>query len=67
MIVEQQSLDAALASQLTWRQGHFKIGGAKIIDDFFELYHKTGDGQPIDSWIKECYPRLFLELTALGV
>src|SRR5208283_2035516 len=61
MVVEGQSLDDALAAQLSWRFGHFKAGKAQVIDEFFELYRNTSQGRDIKTWLAEMYPQLYAQ------
>jgi len=61
MLVEHKTLDEALDAALTWRYGHVRIGKAAVIDKFFELYRNTADGKDIRTWIKEVYPKLYLQ------
>ena len=59
MLVQKQSLEMALDSQMTWRQGHLKVGGAAAMDHFFDLYRQTGNGQDIKTWITQSYPSVY--------
>ncbi len=52
-------LDQAEASQLTFRYGHISWGEAHPMNDFFDLYRKTGAGKSLRDWILHDYPALF--------
>ncbi len=55
-IVEKKPLEEAEADQVTWRYGHFGIGKAKCINEFFKLYHDTAHGQSLKDWLNNTYP-----------
>ena len=55
-IVEKKPLEEAEAEQVTWRYGHFEIGKAKCINEFFKLYHDTAHGQSLKDWLNKTYP-----------
>ena len=52
-------LDEAVASQLTWRYGHFKFTKTRPMDTFFELYRETGGGMSLRDWIVQKYPAVY--------
>jgi hypothetical protein len=54
-----RSVADARASDLSWRNGHFSIGQAHAMDDFFDLYTSTAHGVDLRTWIRDSYPRLF--------
>ncbi|MEI6235698.1 MAG: tyrosine-protein phosphatase [Planctomycetota bacterium] len=62
-IVENKPLPEAEAAQVSWRYGHFPIGPAKSIDDFFALYHTTANGQPLKEWLVKTYPAEYAKRT----
>ncbi len=59
--VEKMPLEQAEAEQVTWRYGHFGIGRAKSINDFFELYHASSNGKDLKAWLYDDYSRLYNE------
>jgi hypothetical protein len=52
-------LDQAEGQELTWRYGHFSFGETHAMNDFFNLYRKTGNGMDLRSWIDKKYPSLY--------
>jgi len=58
-VVEKRPLEQALAEEMTWRQGHLKIGKAESIDRFFELYYRTRNGHDMKDWIEQSYPDVY--------
>jgi protein tyrosine/serine phosphatase len=47
---------AAAMRQLSWRFGHIRQSKTGILDDFFALYAKTGEGKkPFLDWVREDY------------
>ena len=63
-VYENQPLDEAENSQLTWRRGHFSFSKTHPMDDFFNLYRKTGNGMSLRDWILQKYPALYDALPA---
>ena len=63
-IYENEPLDEAESSQLTWKRGHFSFSKTHPMDDFFDLYRKTGNGLPLREWILQKYPALYNALPA---
>ena len=63
-IYEKEPLDEAESSQLTWKRGHFSWSKTHPMDDFFDLYRKTGNGLPLREWILTKYPALYDALPA---
>jgi len=55
-IVEKRPLDEAMRAQVSWRYGHFAVGKAKSIDEFFSLYKATAHGQNLKDWLHNTYP-----------
>lgn len=55
-------LDKAQSNQLTWRYGHLSFGSAHPMDDFFDLYRKTGQGMSIREWAIDRYPSVYANL-----
>ena len=66
LLVEHKTLDEALGAQVTWRYGHVPVGGAAVVDEFFELFRTTADGRDIRTWIKEVYPKLYQQRYPAG-
>ncbi len=60
-LVEKKPLEQAEAEQVSWHYGHFPIGRAKNINDFFELYHATAKGKNLREWLYSDYPALYDE------
>ena len=52
-------LDEAERKELTWRYGHFSRGEAHPMDDFFDLYRKTGHGLSLRDWAETIYPSVY--------
>jgi protein tyrosine/serine phosphatase len=47
---------AQAQKQLSWRYGHIKQSKTGILDDFFALYAKTGEGKkPFLDWVRDDY------------
>jgi len=47
---------AQAKKQLSWRYGHIKQSKTGILDDFFALYAKTGEGsKPFLDWVRDDY------------
>ena len=47
---------AEALKQLSWRFGHIKQSKTGILDAFFELYRRTGEGRkPFLEWVREDY------------
>ena|ERR1043165_3600836 len=66
-IVEKKPLDEAAREQLTWRYGHVPVGKAKSIDEFFELYRTTANGQSLKEWLNTAYPKIYAQRTSGAV
>lgn len=49
-------LSQAEQQELTWRYGHFAAFGTQAMNDFFDLYRKTGAGQSLRDWCLGTYP-----------
>lgn len=54
MQYEGKSLEKSL-KQLGMRYGHV---GARVLDDFFRLYEKFGDGKDLRTWVEEDYDEM---------
>lgn len=65
-LYEHVPLDLAEERQLTWRHGHFPVGATHAMDDFFDLYRRTGKGQQLREWILSDYPALYEERQPAG-
>lgn len=61
-LYENVPLDEAQARQLTLRYGHIRWGQARPMDDFFDLYRRTANGQGLREWIETRYPALYQTL-----
>jgi protein tyrosine phosphatase (PTP) superfamily phosphohydrolase (DUF442 family) len=59
--VEHVPLEVAEASQMNWRYGHFALGDARSIDEFFKLYHDSAHGLAFKEWVLNVYPKLYDE------
>jgi protein tyrosine phosphatase (PTP) superfamily phosphohydrolase (DUF442 family) len=57
-----QNLDAAEHEQLTWHYGHFGMFGTQAMDDFFDLYRKTSNGESLRDWLQKTYPAQYRKL-----
>lgn len=58
-LVEGKPLEQAEAEQMTWRYGHFGMGDARYINEFFRLYHATANGQSLKEWVYKTYPGVY--------
>jgi protein tyrosine phosphatase (PTP) superfamily phosphohydrolase (DUF442 family) len=54
LLLRGVSVDEA-QKQLSLRFGHIKQAKAGILDAFFDLYRKTGNGKPFLQWVQEDY------------
>lgn len=52
-------LDEAQTSELTWHYGHFPVQKTRRMDEFFDLYRKTGKGMDLRTWIEQKYPEVY--------
>ena len=59
-LYEHEPLDQAIAEELTWRYGHFRVSNTRKMDEFFDLYKQTGHGQGLREWINTDYPALYV-------
>lgn len=59
-------LNQAQSQQLGIHYGHFPMGAARAMDEFFDLFRKTGGGQTMDVWIDRTYPALYARLVPRG-
>lgn len=59
VLYDGRSVEEARELALSWRTGHFGLGAARAIDDFFDLYSTTSHGQDLRSWMRDTYPRVF--------
>ena len=46
---------------MNWRYGHFALGDARSIDEFFKLYHDSAHGLAFKEWVLNVYPKLYDE------
>jgi protein tyrosine phosphatase (PTP) superfamily phosphohydrolase (DUF442 family) len=58
VLLRGEDLDRAQAGQLALRTGHFAWGQAHAMDEFLDLYRRTGGGKDLRAWVLEDYPRL---------
>ncbi len=63
-IYEKVPLDEAQQRQLTWRYGHLSFTRTRAMDNFLDLYRKTGNGKSLREWITDTYPALYDQLPA---
>lgn len=54
-----KSVDEARASDLSLWNGHVSFGQAHAMDDFFDLYARTGQGLGLRAWMLEVYPSIY--------
>lgn len=55
VLIEGGTVEDAL-KQLSWRFGHIKQSKTGILDAFFHLYQRTGEGRkPFLDWVREDY------------
>lgn len=59
VVYDQRTVADARAQELSWRTGHFSIGQAHAMDDFFDLYESTSGGVDLRTWIYDTYPHLY--------
>jgi protein tyrosine phosphatase (PTP) superfamily phosphohydrolase (DUF442 family) len=58
-LYEHVPLDEAQHDELTWRFGHFPVEKTRRMDEFFDLYRKTGAGMDLRTWIDQKYPQIY--------
>jgi protein tyrosine phosphatase (PTP) superfamily phosphohydrolase (DUF442 family) len=58
VVHDGKSVEEARKIGLSWRTGHFPIGPASALDDFFDLYAATSHGQDLRTWMRDTYPRI---------
>jgi len=63
-VYENVPLDEAQQRQLTWRYGHLSWSRTRAMDNFLDLYRKTGNGKSLRDWITNTYPALYDQLPA---
>ncbi len=59
-------LDRAQSSQLTWRYGHWSFWRGRAMEQFLNLYRRTGDGHSFRAWVRDEYPRVYAERQRMG-
>lgn len=57
VVVESRDPVAAVDEQLSWRTGHWPVGGHEQLDRFFELYGATPRTVDFRTWALFDYPR----------
>ena len=66
IVVDHKDVRDAVAVQLSWQKGHIRSSKNDAAERFFELYEKTGDGKPIESWVDNGYPEIYKSIGPYG-
>jgi hypothetical protein len=66
IVVDRKPVDEALASELTWRYGHFRSSKNDAAERFFALYRDSQNGQSVEAWIEQSYPEKYKSLGPYG-